>query len=277
MAMAIPTPIPATEWSGASEREAMIERHLPLARRLARRYIRSQDVADDIEQVAALGLVKAVDRFDPERGRSFVSFATPTILGEIKRHFRDTRWAVHVPRELQERAQRVLRESDRLTARLGRAPTLAEIADAVGCNVEEVLEAREAFTGFDAESLDAPMADEGDDGADTLSEVFGSADGGYLRVEERVTIAPAVSRLPERDRTALRLRFDEDMTQAEIGSALGISQMQVSRILRRSLSAVREAVDSRRPADARASRGDRRAATTSGRVRESAFPPRPAA
>jgi RNA polymerase sigma-B factor len=255
-------------------RDAMIERHLPLARRLARRYIRSQDVADDVEQVAALGLVKAVDRFDPARGRSFVSFATPTILGEIKRHFRDTRWAVHVPRDLQERAQRVLRESDVLLARLGRAPTLAEIAGAAGCNVEEVLEAREAFTGFDAESLEAPLTS---DGADSLSELLGADDGGYELVEERVTIEPLVAGLPERDRRALRLRFAEDMTQAEIGAELGISQMQVSRILRRSLSEVREAAGSRHHGGARASLADHRGAAMSGRVRGSACRPRPAA
>ncbi len=256
----------------------MIERHLPLARSLARRYIRAQDMADDVEQVAAMGLVKAVDRFDPERGRSFSSFATPTILGEIKRHFRDTRWALHVPRDLQERAQRVAREADRLATELRRAPTVAELADAVGCSAEQVLEAREAFSGLDTESLDAPMpgGDDGDAG-ETLGEMLGRADESYDFVEKRVTIGPAVAELPKRDRLALRLRFDEDMTQAEIGSALGVSQMQVSRILRRSLSEVRAAVESRRLEGAPASPEGRRGAATSGRPRESACPPRQAA
>jgi RNA polymerase sigma-B factor len=255
----------------------MIERHLPLARNLARRYIRAQDMADDVEQVAAMGLVKAVDRFDPERGRSFSSFATPTILGEIKRHFRDTRWALHVPRDLQERAQRVAREADRLATELRRAPTVGELADAVGCSAEQVLEAREAFSGLDVESLDAPMPGDDGEAGETLGEMLGRADESYDFVEERATIAPAVAELPKRDRLALRLRFDEDMTQAEIGSALGVSQMQVSRILRRSLSEVRAAVESRRLEAAPASREGRHGAARSGRARESACPPRQAA
>jgi RNA polymerase sigma-B factor len=257
-------------------REAMIERHLPLARSLARRYIRSEDSADDIEQVAALGLVKAVDRFDPARGRAFASYATPTILGEIKRHFRDTRWALHVPRELQERAQRVARAADRLTIELGRSPTSAELANALAMTVEDVLEARETFNGLDTDSLDAPVP--GDDGSgEPLREMLGGAEEAYELVEERESIAPAIARLPKRDRAALRLRFDNDMTQAQIGVALGISQMQVSRILSRSLSEVRAAVEPRHPAGARASRGDRRAAARSGRQRASACPPRRAA
>jgi RNA polymerase sigma-B factor len=223
-------------------RDAMIERHLPLARKLARRYIRSPDTAEDVEQVAALGLVKAVDRFDPSRGLAFASFATPTILGEIKRYFRDTRWAVHVPRDLQERAQRLAREHDRLATELRRAPTPSELAGALGTTIEEVIEAREALRGFDADSLDAPVTAGGSDGDDTLAELLGSADERYELVEARVCVAPALGDLAPRDRLALRLRFDEDMTQAEIGAVLGVSQMQVSRILRRSLSEVRAAV-----------------------------------
>lgn len=212
---------------------------MPLARRLARRYARSPDMLDDLNQVAALALVKAVDRYDPARGVSFSTFAVPTILGELKRWFRDTRWAVHVPRELQERAQRVEAETERLTASLRRAPTPSEVADALGVDVDEVLEARDAFSGFDAASLDAPVADE--DGADTAADLLGSPDGGYEVVEQLSAIAPALGRLTERERMALHLRFEQDMTQAEIGERLGVSQMQISRILRRSLDALRAA------------------------------------
>lgn len=261
----------------AESRDAMIERHLPLARSLARRYARSAEVADDLEQVAALGLVKAVDRFDPARGKPFSSFATPTILGELKRHFRDTRWALHVSRDLQERAQRVAHTTDRLTSELRRSPTAAEVADAVAASVEEVLEALEAFGGLDAGSLDAPGETERAEGSDTLGELIGAEDAGYELAEERATIGPAVARLTRRDRLALRLRFEEDMTQAEIGSVLGVSQMQVSRILRRSLSTVRATVESRQPAAAPASPAAPRAAARSGRVRGSACPPRRAA
>jgi RNA polymerase sigma-B factor len=223
--------------------------------------------------VAALALVKAVDRFDPARGGSFSSFATPTILGEIKRHFRDTRWAVHVPRDLQERAQRAARESDRLATELRRAPTPSELAEAVGTSVEDVLEALEAFSGYDVASLDAPVSDADADADEPLGEMFGCVDERYERVEQRVAVAPALAGLSRRDRMALRLRFDADMTQAEIGGVLGVSQMQVSRILRRSLSEVRAAVE-HGPAAARECPADRHAEATSGLARESACPPR---
>jgi RNA polymerase sigma-B factor len=260
----------------AQTREAMIESHLPLARSLARRYVRARDMAEDVEQVAAVGLLKAVDRYDPSRGRPFSSFATPTILGEIKRYFRDTRWALHVPRELQERAQRAARESDRLTSELGRAPTAAELAKALGWTPAEVLEAREAFAGLDTDSLDAPVGGDDGDAAETVGELLGGTDDGYELVEDRAALAHGVASLPRRDRLALRLRFDRDMTQAEIGRVLGISQMQVSRILRRALSAVRATAEAR-PEAAPASPAARRAAATSGRPRASACPARRAA
>ena len=220
-------------------RDELIERHLPLARRLARRYSRSPDLYEDLAQVAALGLVKAVDRYDPARGTSFSSFAVPTILGELKRYFRDTRWALHVPRDLQERAQRVENEIERLTAVHGRAPTPRDVARAIGVSVEDVLEARDAFNGFEAASLDAPVADED---SDTTGDLIGADDDRYEIVDELASLEPALELLSDRDRRALEMRFIGDMTQAEIGERLGVSQMQVSRILRRALATLREAV-----------------------------------
>jgi RNA polymerase sigma-B factor len=221
--------------------QEMIVEHLPLARRLARRYSHSPQVADDLAQVAALGLVRAAARFDPSRGVSFSSFAIPTILGELRRHFRDTRWALHVPRELQERAQRVDREIERLTAVLGRDPRPREVAESLGMAVEEVLEAQGAFGAFDAQSLDAPLQVDDADGG-SVGALIGADDDGYELAEERASIAPALEQLNERDRQALHLRFDCDMTQAEIGRHLGVSQMQVSRILRRALAEVERSV-----------------------------------
>ena len=218
-------------------RRELIERHLPLARRLARRYARARD-ADDLMQVASLALVKAVDRYDPARGASFASFAIPTIVGELKRHFRDARWALHIPRELQERAQAVEREVDRQASRLGRAPSPRELAEAIGWSVEDVLEAQAALAGRDTASLDGPAG--GADADDSIQDRIGAPDRGYELVDERSAVAPAVARLADRDRQILHLRFVEDMTQREIGAALGISQMQVSRVLRRALARLRE-------------------------------------
>jgi RNA polymerase sigma-B factor len=213
---------------------------MSLARRLARRYARSRDFEEDLVQVASLGLVKAVDRYDLGRGKSFANFAVPTILGEIRRHFRDTRWALHVPRDLQEIAQRVARETELLRTTLRRAPTTQEVAQALDLSPEEVLEARAAFEALDAASLDAPTGEDVDAGEE-LGELLGSADERFDLVDDRVTIEPLLTELPGRERTALVLRFELDMTQSEIGDRLGVSQMQVSRMLRRSLSRLRDA------------------------------------
>jgi RNA polymerase sigma-B factor len=240
--MATTLPAPSYADDEFAERQRLILRHLPLARRLARRYAHSRDSQEELDQVASLGLIKAIDRYEPERGVSLTSFAVPTILGELKRHFRDTRWALHVPRDLQERAQRVEAELDRLTSELGRAPTRAELADAVGVSVEEVVEAREAFSGYDAASLDAPAfgADDADDAA-TTGDMIAVDERGYALAEEWAALAPALAELSERDRLALRLRFFEDMTQSQIAARLGVSQMHVSRILRAALDSLRAA------------------------------------
>jgi RNA polymerase sigma-B factor len=215
---------------------------MPLARRLARRYARSGEQEDELVQVAAVGLVKAVDGFDPDRGTAFSSYAVPTILGELKRHFRDTRWALHVPRSLQEQAQRVAHTVDALTCELGRAPTTAETAAALDVPVEEVIEAQEAFSAYEVSSLDAPAPGGGDEPGDSAGDQLGITDDGFECVERRASLAPALAALPERDRLALHMRFARDMTQAEIGARLGVSQMQVSRMLRRALAELRTRV-----------------------------------
>ena len=225
----------------ARTRDALVVRHLPLARRLARRYARSAD-RDDLAQAAALGLVKAANRYDPNRGTPFERYAAPTILGEIRRHCRDTRWAVHVPRDLQELAQGVAREVDRLTPVLGRSPTVRELAGALGATTEQVIEARQALAGIDTSPLH-PVTDAHEAAADAPAEMNGAVDGRYELVEGMATIAPAVAELPQREREVLSLRFFEDMTQSEIGQRIGVSQMHVSRLLRRSIEHIRASVD----------------------------------
>jgi RNA polymerase sigma-B factor len=220
-------------------RDALVERFMPLARSLARRYDRSSEPFDDLVQVACLGLVKAVDRFDVARGHAFASFAVPTILGELKRYFRDSGWAVHVPRGPQERALRVEEAQQRLTHRSGRAPTVRELAEYLEMPLEDVLEALQAAQAYDTLSLDAPRPSrEGD--AETYGESLGVEDDRFELVDADVTVAEALRHLPERERRVLHLRFVEDLTQTEIAKRIGVSQMQVSRLLRRSLEQLRE-------------------------------------
>jgi RNA polymerase sigma-B factor len=216
-------------------RNRLVERHLPLSRRLAARYGGAHEGGEDLQQVAAIGLVKAIDRFDPERGLALSTFAVPTILGELKRHLRDTTWAVRVPRDLQEQALRAERAARRLERARGRAPTVTEIAAEVGIGVEALLEAMEARTAYRALSLDAPARD--DDGTTgTMSSQIGRADPELARAEQRAFLAPLLARLTTRDREILRLRFAEDLTQSEIGRRLGVSQMHVSRLIHRALA-----------------------------------------
>ena len=207
---------------------------MPLARSLARRYHRGEEPLDDLEQVAALGLLKAIDGFDPDRGSAFASFAVPTIVGELRRHFRDKGWAIRVPRDLQELALAVQRKADAMNTELGRPPTPKELAVKLGREVEEVLEAREALRAMRPASLDRPAA-AGEDEDDMPMARIGGLDPGYERTEEAVTIGAMVRDLPERERTILALRFGADLTQSEIGDRLGISQMHVSRLLRRTI------------------------------------------
>jgi RNA polymerase sigma-B factor len=219
-------------------RAALVERFLPLARQLALRYDGPSHAFEDVFQVACLALVKAVDRYEPDRGVAFSSYAVPTVLGEIKRYFRDQTWAVHVARDLQERCLRVSRAVDDLAARLGRPPTVAEVARETRASEEEVLEALEAASAHRAASLDAPQrADDEPDVA--LGETLGGDDERLATAEQRADLAVLVGHLTARERTTLRLRFEDDLTQAEIAALLGVSQMQVSRILRRALERLR--------------------------------------
>jgi RNA polymerase sigma-B factor len=223
----------------AHAREQLIARYLPLARRLARRYQRAEEPFDDLLQVASLGLVKAVDRFDYERRVVFSSYAVPTILGELKRHFRDRAWSVRVPRDLQELALRVDRAVATLSLGQSRAPTVREIATAVDAAPEEVLEALEAAAAYRAGSLDAPRSGQDDDGGESLAESLGEEDPEFQLAEQRADLEPLLARISRRERTVLELRFRADLTQAEIGERMGVSQMQVSRLIRQALVRLR--------------------------------------
>jgi RNA polymerase sigma-B factor len=225
----------------AAAREAVIARFLPLARQLARRYERPDEALDDLFQVASMGLVKAVDRFDPSRGVAFSSFAVPTILGELKRYFRDVGWAVHVPRSIQERVLELNRAVSELSRTLGRSPTPAELADATDFTHEEVLEALEAATAYDSVPLDAPGSGDGED--DGVVQRLGADDPGFELAEYSAMLAPELRALPERDRLVLHLRFVEDLTQSEIAARIGVSQMHVSRLIRSALAKLRSGVD----------------------------------
>jgi RNA polymerase sigma-B factor len=219
-------------------RELLIERYLPLARRLARRYQHTDEPLDDLIQVASMGLVKAVDRFDSSREVMFSSYAVPTILGELKRHFRDRTWSVRVPRDLQELALRVDQALTRLSIGRRRAPTVSEIASAVGVSEEQVLDAMEAMGAYRASSLDAPRSTR-DEETESVADSLGSTDSGYERAEARAALEPLFTRISERERIVLQLRFGEDLTQAEIGDRIGVSQMQVSRLIRQALTRLR--------------------------------------
>src|SRR4051812_12116521 len=221
-----------------TDREALVERFLPLARQLARRYQRPEEPFDDLLQVASLGLVKAIDRFDLEREVAFSSYAVPTILGEIKRYFRDRTWSVRVPRDLQELALKVDRAVAQLSLDLRRSPSVAEIARAVESSPEEVLEALEASGAYRATSLESPRGSD-DEAGDTLGDTVGTDEQGFARAEDRATLAQLLRAVTPREREVLRLRFEEDLTQAEIGDRIGVSQMQVSRIIRQSLTRLR--------------------------------------
>jgi RNA polymerase sigma-B factor len=215
----------------------MVSRHLGLARHLALRYCDGIEPLEDLMQVASLGLVKAVDRFDPARGVSFTTFAVPTILGELRRHFRDRGWAIHVPRDLKEASLRV---NQALKAHTGRSPTPSELARETGMTVEAVLEALEAGGAQRALSLDAPVGAEEDGAGATLLDQLGAADDELARARDRATLARLTQVLDERDREILRLRFEEDLTQGQIGERVGVSQMQVSRLIRTALTRMRE-------------------------------------
>jgi RNA polymerase sigma-B factor len=216
----------------APARDELARRFLPLARQLAARYSNPNEPLDDLVQVASLGLLRAIDRYSPERGTPFRAFAVPTILGELKRHFRDTGWSVHVPRDAKDLALRVDRASRELTDRLGRSPQVDELAQFLELSVEQVVDALEAVNAHFGVSLDAPAAGSDFD-AVPLVEVLGSEDGRLALADTALDLAAGIRRLPSLERRALSLRFGEDLNQIEIAERLGCSQMQVSRLLAR--------------------------------------------
>jgi RNA polymerase sigma-B factor len=234
----------------AQARDQLVERFLPLARQLARRYQRASEPLDDLLQVASMGLIKAIDRFDPDRDIAFSSYAVPTILGEIKRHFRDRTWAVRVPRDLQELSLKVDKAVGELSEELRRQPSVGEIGEAVGVDEEDVLEALQAGGAYRAVSFEAPRGGSagGDEDAATIADSIGIDEDGFDRAEERATLARLLSTVSPREREVLRMRFEEDMTQAEIGAVIGVSQMQVSRVIRQALTRLRAAADEGAPA-----------------------------
>jgi len=224
------------------DRDLLVERFMPLARSLASRYLRRDEPFDDIFQVACLGLLKAIDGFDISRGRAFSSYAVPTIVGEIKRHYRDRTWVVHVPRDLQDLTLAVDRTLQQLERELLRKPTVTEIADKLHVTDEDVLEALQAGRAHRVGSLDAPVRDE-EDPASTVGERLGTAEPGFALAEQRALLGRLMTVLSARDRLVLRLRYEQDLTQEQIGERVGISQMQVSRVLRQCIVKLRDVAE----------------------------------
>jgi RNA polymerase sigma-B factor len=226
----------------ADARRAAVEGLLPLARALARRYHRGSEPLEDLEQVATIGLLKAIDGFDLDRDATFSAYAVPTIVGELRRHFRDKGWTVRVPRELQELSLRVSRAENAMFTQLGRAPTAQELSDRLEVSVERVLEARGLTTAMHPVSLDRPLATESEGEGVALLDTVGTLDDGYARTDDTLAAKALLRRLPDRERAIIELRFgEEELSQSEIGARLGISQMQVSRLLRRTLDELGEA------------------------------------
>jgi RNA polymerase sigma-B factor len=221
----------------SAEREELITSNLGLANQLARRFLHRGEPLDDLVQVASVALVKAVDRFDPTRGVDFPAFATRTIIGELKRHFRDKGWAVRASRRVQELYLELGHATASLAQQRGRTPTVAELAEATGANEEAVIEALEAGQGYRTASIDASESED-----DALAARLGEYDQNFVSVEDRVLLAPALAALPAREQSILRMRFVDGLTQSEIAMAVGVSQMHVSRLLTSSLQKLREGI-----------------------------------
>jgi RNA polymerase sigma-B factor len=221
-------------------RDEIVASQVGLAEYLARRFKNRGEPIEDLIQVALLGLLKAVERFDPGRGLEFSTFATPTIVGELKRHFRDKGWAVRVPRRVQELHLRMGTVVNNLAQEMGRSPTIPEIAQRAEVSVDEVLEAMEAGRAYRFSSIDAPAGDDDDRAQSPAAAQLGEADSGLEEVEQRMLLSPLIASLPKREQMIIHLRFFRGMTQSEIAGRLGISQMHVSRLLARSLAQLRD-------------------------------------
>jgi RNA polymerase sigma-B factor len=229
---------PETDPQRQRVRDELVEMHLPLVEYLARRFRNRGEPLDDLVQVATIGLIKSVDRFDLERGVEFSTNATPTIVGEIKRHFRDKGWAIRVPRRLQELKLALAKATSELSQKHGRAPTVAELAHFLELSEEDILEGLESANAYSAVSLDAP--DSGDDDSPAVADSLGVTDESLEGVEYRESLKPLLEQLPPREKKILLLRFFGNMTQSQIAAELGISQMHVSRLLARTLAQLRE-------------------------------------
>jgi RNA polymerase sigma-B factor len=229
-----------SEAERAEVREELVHLHLPLVEHFARRFLNRGEPYDDLVQVGTIGLIKAVDRFDVGRGVEFSTYATPTIVGEIKRHFRDRGWAIRVPRRLQELRLSITTATAELTQELGRSPTVSELARTIGVSQEEVLEGLESANAYSTLSLDAP--DSSEDSALSMIDVIGEDDEALAHVENRETIKPLLEALDPREKHILTLRFFRGMTQSQIAAEIGISQMHVSRLLARTLERLRQSL-----------------------------------
>jgi RNA polymerase sigma-B factor len=229
------------EHGDISARQELIERHVDFVRRLAQRYARRGEQLDDLTQVGCVGLIKAIDRFDGGFGASLTTYAAPNILGEIKRHFRDRGWSVRVPREIQELNVKLTKVIDQLTTKLGRSPSVEELAGATGASVELVLEALESSSAYSALSL-SESSDPDEEGGGPMA-TLGEEDEAFERSEQRITLATGIQHLPTRERTILHMRFFEGLTQSEIADRIGISQMHVSRLIRHSLDQIRDELE----------------------------------
>jgi RNA polymerase sigma-B factor len=222
-------------------RDALVHLHLPLVEHCARRFRNRGEPFEDLVQVGTIGLIKSIDRFDEERGVEFSTYATPTIIGEIKRYFRDKGWAIRVPRRLQELRMQIGTTSADLTQSLGRSPTPRELAEAIGCTVEEIIEGIESSNAYSTLSLDA--SDDSEDGAATMLDAIGIDDRNLEHVEIRESIKPLLDRLAPREKKILLLRFFKNMTQSQIAEEIGVSQMRVSRLLNRTLEQLRSSLE----------------------------------
>ncbi len=229
------------EGGDVEARERLIEQYLPLVRSLARRYSYRGEQLEDLVQVGCIGLIKAIDRFDIERGVELTTYATPNIIGEIKRHFRDKGWSVRVPRGLQELNVQLTRLIEQLTVQLGRSPTIAELAKAAGVEEEDVLEALESGRAYSSLSLSSGGGHDDEGELDPL-ESIGTEEHQYQVSEDRAVLEPGFRVLDDRERTILHLRFFKGLTQSQIAAHVGISQMHVSRLIRRSLEKIREEI-----------------------------------
>lgn len=225
-------------------REALLSLHMPLVEHCARRFRNRGEPYEDLVQVGTIGLIKSVDRFDTDRGVEFSTYATPTIIGEIKRYFRDKGWAIRVPRRLQELRMQISATTAELTQSLGRSPTARELSEAIGCSVEEIVEGMESSNAYSTLSLDATDDDSDRGGGQSILDAMGVDDEALEHVEIRESVKPLLENLPPREKKILLLRFFKNMTQSQIAEEIGVSQMHVSRLLGRTLEQLRESLES---------------------------------